>query len=176
MGDAIDNMMRFNALFNIGSRMLETLPEGTYDFTFGGNKKKVIEKWQELLFGSENKKPLYERLDQFKRNLSDPEKAEEYWDITDAQGKVHNDLLDILIPQSPNNRCSIGKITLAQSLMDKDSQAKRKLISSFAQLLASEVDEVRELAEDLMFYAYYSQYDQNTINSFFDLVPVPYRR
>ena len=176
MGDAIDNMMRFNALFNVGSKIIETLPEGTYDFTMGGNKKNVIAKWQELLFGSETKKPLYERLDQFKRNLSDPEKAEEYWDITDAQGKVHNDLLDILIPQSPNNKCSIGKITLAQSLIDKDSQAKRKLISSFAQLLASEVDEVRELAEDLMFYAYYSQYDQNTINSFFDLVPVPYRK
>jgi hypothetical protein len=168
--------MRFNALFNTGRKVLETLPEGTYDFTLGGNKQAVIEKFGEILFGSENRDPLYKRLDNLKRNLRDPEKKDEYWDIMDDEGNIHNDLLDILTPQSPNSKSSVGKITLSQSLMDKDSQSKRKLIASFAQLLASEVDEVKEIAEDLMFYAYYSQYDQNTANSFFDLVPTPYRK
>lgn len=176
IGDALDNVMRFNALFNTGRKVLETLPEGTYDFTLGGNKQAVIEKFGEILFGSENRDPLYKRLDDLKRNLRDPEKKDEYWDIMDDEGNIHNDLLDILTPQSPNSKSSVGKITLSQSLMDKDSQSKRKLIASFAQLLASEVDEVKEIAEDLMFYAYYSQYDQNTANSFFDLVPTPYRK
>jgi len=36
--------------------------------------------------------------------------------------------------------------------------------------------EIRKLAEDLAFYAYYSTYDQNTSNSFFDLVPFEYRK
>jgi hypothetical protein len=29
---------------------------------------------------------------------------------------------------------------------------------------------------DLVFYAYYSSYDQNVVNSFFDLVPPQYRK
>jgi len=44
-------------------------------------------------------------------------------------------------------------------------------MASFAQLLNSEVEEVRDIAMDLVFYAYYSSYDQNVVNSFFDLVP-----
>jgi hypothetical protein len=61
-------------------------------------------------------------------------------------------------------------------LIDKDSQYKRKLISSFAQLLNSKSEDVKDIATDLVFYAYYSAYDQNTMNSFFELVPPEYRK
>jgi hypothetical protein len=49
-------------------------------------------------------------------------------------------------------------------------------MAGFDQLLSSSDDEIRKLAEDLVFYAYFSTYDQNTVNSFFDLVPPDYRK
>jgi hypothetical protein len=44
-------------------------------------------------------------------------------------------------------------------------------MASFAQLLNSQSEDVADIARDLVFYAYYSSYDQNVVNSFFDLVP-----
>ena len=48
--------------------------------------------------------------------------------------------------------------------------------AAFGQLLEHQNEKVRKLAEDLAFYAFYSTYDQNVVNSFFHLVPAQYRR
>lgn len=177
MGCAIDNIMRFNAMFNAGVTALDELPEGSVDFTLGGNKAEVIKNWKRILFGDENTKPLYLRLGELQKNLKDSKRKWDYFDLIDEKdGSLHNDLLDILIPQAPNSKFSIGRITLATSLMDKDSQSRRKLMASFAQLLNSKSEDVADIAKDLIFYAYYSSYDQNIVNSFFDLVPPKYRK
>ena len=49
-------------------------------------------------------------------------------------------------------------------------------MAGFDQLLSSEDEEIRNLAQDLAFYAYFSTYDQNVVNGFFDLVPPDYRK
>ena len=176
MGNAIDNIMRFNAMFNGSMQLDQEAPEGSIDFTFGGNKEEIVKNWRRILFGDDNTPPLYRRLADLQKNLKNNKKKWDYFDIIDEKGELHNDLLDILVPQSPNNKFSIGRITLTTSLIDKDSQGRRKLMASFAQLLNSEVEEVRDIAMDLVFYAYYSSYDQNVVNSFFDLVPPQYRK
>ena len=177
MGNAIDNIMRFNSMFNAGVYSSEELPEGSIDFTFGRNKAEIIKNWKRILFGDEKTKPLYSRLGELQKNLKDPKKKWDYFDLIDEKdGSLHNDLLDILVPQSPNSKFSIGRITLATSLIDKDSQGRRKLMASFAQLLNSQSEDVADIARDLVFYAYYSSYDQNVVNSFFDLVPPQYRK
>lgn len=176
IGNAIDNIMRFNAMFNCSTLLDPKDAEGSIDFTFGGNKQKIIENWRRILFGDDNNLPLYRRLANLQKNLKDNKKKWDYFDIIDESGELHNDLLDILVPQSPNSKFNIGRITLATSTIDKDSNGRRKLMASFAQLLNSEVDEVRDIAEDLVFYAYYQSYDQNVMNSFFDLVPPQYRQ
>jgi hypothetical protein len=53
---------------------------------------------------------------------------------------------------------------------------KAKLIAAFSELLTSTDKEINELAHDLAFYAYFSTYDQNVRNSFFDLVPPRFRQ
>jgi hypothetical protein len=122
MGNAIDNIMRFNSMFNAGVYSSEELPEGSIDFTFGRNKAEIIKNWKRILFGDEKTKPLYSRLGELQKNLKDPKKKWDYFDLIDEKdGSLHNDLLDILVPQSPNSKFSIGRITLATSLIDKDS-------------------------------------------------------
>lgn len=177
MGNAIDNVMRFNSMFNAGINVLNELPENGIDFTFGRSKVEIIKNWKRILFGDEKTQPLYLRLGELQKNLKDPKKKWNYFDLIDEKdGSLHNDLLDILVPQSPNSKFSIGRITLATSLIDKDSQGRRKLMASFAQLLNSQSEDVADIARDLVFYAYYSSYDQNVVNSFFDLVPPQYRK
>ena len=122
MGNAIDNIMRFNSMFNAGVYSSEELPEGSIDFTFGRNKAEIIKNWKRILFGDEKTKPLYLRLGELQKNLKDPKKKWDYFDLIDEKdGSLHNDLLDILVPQSPNSKFSIGRITLTTSLIDKDS-------------------------------------------------------
>ncbi|WP_173431856.1 hypothetical protein [Sharpea azabuensis] len=59
--------------------------------------------------------------------------------------------------------------------MNVDQSEKQVLMSAFDQLLRHPEEKVRNLARDIAFYAYYSTYDTNTVNSFFDLVPFKYR-
>jgi hypothetical protein len=59
--------------------------------------------------------------------------------------------------------------------MDIAEQEKQLLTSAFEQLLSHEDLSVRRLARDIARFAYFSTYDQNTVNSFFDLVPTQYR-
>ena len=59
--------------------------------------------------------------------------------------------------------------------MHVDVQQKSVLRSAFDQLFRSPSLRIRMLAEDLALFAYYSTFDSNTTNSFFDLVPTPRR-
>jgi hypothetical protein len=59
--------------------------------------------------------------------------------------------------------------------MNLAEQQKAILVSAFEQLLSHEDINVRRLARDIARFAYFSSYDQNTVNSFFDLVPPTYR-
>jgi len=154
---------------------LKDLGEDAIDFTLGGDKSAVMNKMRVLIYGDDDNKPLYQRLHDFKRALKAENAYEKYPGIVNEDNEYSNDLIDSLIPIAPTGKVLIGQINLKVSNRDTDSNKKNKLVASFAQLLSSSIPEVRQLAEDLAFYAYYSYYDQDVRNSFFDLVPPPYR-
>jgi len=174
IGEALDNLFRFNIMFNIGKDM-RYMNENAIDLTLGGNKQAVIQKMHDLLYGSDNIKPLYKRLDTLKRALKSKNAITKYPDIVDENGEYHNDLLDALTPLSPTKNVEIGRINIKLQSRDTTTDQKSRLIASFAQLLDSSNQEVSDFAKDLVFYAYYSNYDQDVRNSFFDLVPPAYR-
>jgi hypothetical protein len=130
---------------------------------------------RDLLYGSDNVKPLYKRLYELKRALKSADAITKYPDLVDDNGQYHNDLLDALIPVSPTKNVEIGRINIRLQSRDTTTDQKSRLVASFAQLLDSANEDVAELARDLVFYAYYSNYDQDVRNSFFDLVPPQYR-
>jgi hypothetical protein len=80
-------------------------------------------------------------------------------------------MLLYLNPQPATDKFPIGRILLNESQMNTALDKKDVLMSSFYQLLVHPNKNVRMLARDVAFYAYYSTYDTNTVNSFFDLVP-----
>lgn len=174
IGEALDNLFRFNIMFNVGKDM-RYMNENAIDLTLGGNKQAVIQKMHDLLYGSENVKPLYKRLDELKRGLKSKDAVIKYPDLVDENGQYHNDLLDALIPLSPTKNVEIGRINIRLQSRDTTTDQKSRLIASFAQLLDSSNTDVSDFAKDLVFYAYYSNYDQDVRNSFFDLVPPSYR-
>lgn len=175
MAQAIDSAMRFNAMFNGAMYINEQLNPDAIDFTCGGDINKVIQTFSIILYGSDKIDPLYKRLADFKEKASDPKNAETYWDLLDENGEFVNEFLKMLVPQSPTEERPVGIISLYESLLDQDSAMEKRLISAFSQLLYSSNKEASDLAKDLVFYSYYSGYDNNTLNSFFHLVPAPFR-
>lgn len=174
IGQAIDNLFRFNILFNVGNG-LEGLNPNAIDFTMGGDRNAVINRMRNLIYGTEEQQPLYQRLYNFKASLKQEDAYEKYPGIVQEDNSYSNDLIDSLIPMAPNGKTTVGQIMLKYSNRDTDVQKKSKMVASFAQLLSSNIPEVKELADDLAFYSYYSMYDQDVRNSFFDLVPPEYR-
>ena len=148
---------------------------GPIDFTCGGNIDNVIDNIKRILFGNETEDSIFTRLQNFMVNiLNNPDSS--YAEDLVEDGKIVNELLNYLSPQSPTKEYPVGRMLLTTSQMNTDQDTKQILISAFDQLLDHNDPNVRRLARDLAFYAYYSQYDQNTVNSFFDLVPPYYRK
>lgn len=179
--NGVDNMMRFNSFMTIGPSVYKnaiTKSGSTQmiDFTMGGDMNAVVAKFQELVLGSKNKKSVFVRLAKFISQLKKDPYSEKADGLVDADGNITNDLLLYLNPQTPNDKYPIGRMLLQHSQTENKSSEERRLISAFAQLLDHPNEEVRDLARDIAFYAYFSTYDQNTSNSFFHLVPSEYRR
>lgn len=178
---AIDNVMRFNSLMSYGYTVYDKEKKKhsntrMIDFTLGGDKQAVINNVKRLLFGTDTEKSIFDRLSTLMDDIRENPYDEKYDDLVDDRGDIINDLLLYLDPQSPNSKYPIGRMFLSTSSIDTNKNTKRRLITAFDQLLRSEDEDIRKLATDLAFYAYYSTYDQNVINGFFDLVPVEYRK
>lgn len=179
--DGIDNMMRFNSFMSLGASIYknDVTKHGStnmIDFTLGGNTLAVIDKFKELVIGSKEQKSVFIRLANLISQIKKDPYSEKADGLVDADGNITNDLLLYLNPQTPNEKYPIGRMLLKNSQTENKSSEERRLISAFAQLLEHPNDEVRTLARDIAFYAYFSTYDQNTANSFFHLVPFEYRK
>ena len=147
---------------------------GIIDFTMNGNKNAVRNKFKQLVFGDNEQKSIIARLSEFQNYiLQNPESEAAEGLVED--GNIINDMLLYLNPQPPTDAFPIGRIMLNESQMNTDLDKKDVLMSSFYQLLTHPNKNVRMLARDVAFYAYYSTYDTNTVNSFFDLVPPEFR-
>lgn len=105
--------------------------------------------------------------------------------LCNPDGSIANKFLDYLNP-IVNQEGEIDRIVLSSSQMDVDAQFKDELYSAYDELLnmstTSDSPEmqklakrIRELAKDIVLYAYYSSYNNNDVNSFFDSIPLHYR-
>lgn len=196
VSEAIDNIMRYRILRNaqvISPRKGDfdyTDYAGPIDFTCGNNPQAVSENIKRLLFGDPNGKDQYSKNDLFK-NLAQVIDMLEHTDsyknpavtkfaiesgLLDIDGKLNNEFLKFLRPQTASAKFPIGRMLLAKSSFGITGQEESTLVSAFNNLLENRNPIIRRLARDLAFYAYYSAYDTNGVNSFFKFVPAKYRQ
>lgn len=180
MTNALDNIMRYNALSNYGAGMFEDVVDkfgvSPLDFTMNGDRGAVMQRMRDLIYGTSEKKDIFRRVAELKDNLRKNWDNPQYEGLVDDNGDITNELLNFLQTATETKKYKVGRFILAQSQMNTSSNTKRKLVTAFNQLLVSEDETIRQLAEDLAFYAYYASYDQNVVNSFFELVPYSLRR
>ena len=179
ISDSIDNVLRFLSLFGVGSRVIksasfkERYPDAI-DFTMGGDINSVKDKIKTILFGNKDIDNIFLRFNKLKNNMQvNPQNYPGL--INPVTLGVQNELLNYLNPISANEKSPVGRFVLSTNQMKVNQSKKQVLSSAFSQLLSYQDEEIRQLAEDLAFYAYYSSYDQNRVDAFFDLVPVEYR-
>jgi hypothetical protein len=105
--------------------------------------------------------------------------------LCNPDGSIANKFLDYLNP-IVNQEGEIDRIVLSSSQMDVDAQFKDELYSAYDELLNMSTtsdnpkmqelaERIRELAKDIVLYSYYSSYNNNGVNTFFDLTPLRYR-
>ena len=186
IGEGIDNTMRFNALLNLGYDVYKRNgglslgeAEGMIDFTCGGSLDNIIEKSKELFYGSEKTEGMsvVDRLFDFVNDIKRNPDSEYASDLIDKEtGEIQNEVLKYLQATPANQQDPIGRITLIHSQMSTDQDKKAILSSAMYQLLTHPSKKVRQLIRDVILYAYYSTYDQNTRNSFMDIVPYEFRK
>lgn len=195
ISSAIDNIMRYKILaqskvikYNKDDFDYENkIYAGPIDFTCGGDVKVVNDQMYRLVFGDPEGKTNYDRRSIFSNvallieKLQNPINDEEEElglksGLVDMDGNITNEMLNFLRPQTESDKFPIGRMLLAKSSFGISKQEESNLVSAFNELLENPVDEVRKLARDLVFYSYYSTYDQNGPQSFFNLVPAYYRQ
>ena len=197
MAQAIDNIMRFRVLLNTKTK------KGGVNFNMDRDLGKIYKNYRRLLYGysDQDMKDLEVEMANDK-SLSDHDRTvyrEHYRNsifsnlsaikefvqknpnnpilggIVNGYGEITNEFLAFIFPQAPSQEFPVGRILLARNQMEVDVQQKSVLRSAFDQLFRSPSLRIRLLAEDLALFAYYSTFDANTTNSFFDLVPTPRR-
>lgn len=105
--------------------------------------------------------------------------------LCNLDGSIANKFLDYLNP-IVNQEGEIDRIVLSSSQMDVDAQFKDELYPAYDELLNMSTtsdnpkmqelaERIRELAKDIILYSYYSSYNNNGVNTFFDLTPLRYR-
>ena len=195
ISSAIDNIMRYKILaqskvvkYNSDDFDYENkIYAGPIDFTCGGNVDVVNDQIYRLVFGDPEGKTDYDSHSIFSNvallieKLQNPVNTEEEElgrksGLVDRDGNITNEMLNFLRPQTESDKFPIGRMLLAKSSFGISKQEESSLVSAFNELLENPVDEVRKLARDLVFYSYYSTYDQNGPQSFFNLVPAYYRQ
>lgn len=195
ISSAIDNIMRYKILaqskaikYNKNDFDYENkIYAGPIDFTCGGDVKVVNDQMYRLVFGDPEGKTDYDQRSIFSNvallieKLQNPANKEQEElvrnsGLVDMDGNITNEMLNFLRPQTESDKFPIGRMLLAKSSFGISKQEESNLVSAFNELLENPVDEVRKLARDLVFYSYYSTYDQNGPQSFFNLVPAYYRQ
>ena len=176
----IDDIVRYNVFVNQGPMSLQVAREhgnnDAIDF-IGSGKDYIRQNMKRLLFGNNEEQPIFNRVANLIKDIKkNPYSKDGYLDLIDENGNISNQFLLYLSPQTANANYPVGRMLLSTSQMSVSTYTKRQLMAGFDQLLSSEDEEIRKLAQDLAFYAYFSTYDQNVVNGFFDLVPPDYRK
>jgi len=96
--------------------------------------------------------------------------------LVDRNGKITNALLEYLSPMTASQNHELGRFLLKDSSFEVGQDVKSNLRIAWMNLINHPNKTVSDFAKDLILYAYYSKYDQNTPGSFFDIVPQQYRK
>lgn len=195
LSQALDNIMRYYVLRNaIGVKYNPadfnySTFVGPIDFTCGNDIDKVQNYMHRIMFGDPNATDAYGQNDIFKNVSILLDKLQHYETkgedvknfainsgLLDMDGKLSNEFLSLLRPQTASAKFPVGRMLLAKSSYGITGQEESKLVSAFNDLLENNDPTIRRLARDLAFYAYYSSYDTNGVHSFFKFVPAYYRQ
>ena len=173
-----------SARINLGKKLFG-IKYNQVDLTCNHDKRAVTDRLRSIMYGYTIKNDNGETINMpslFTRvsNLLYALKAypEQFSDtgLIDADGNVINELLNYLNPQPANENFPYGRLLLKTPNVKLGIDTKQILVSAFDQLLSNPNEQIKALANDIAFYAYYSSYDTIGANSFFDLIPTKYRK
>lgn len=187
IGDALQNLLRYRMFATNAAKIFEQLQDDSIISDFatlasGQHEMHISEYMRYLYFGNDTEGSIFQRLSNLIEEMKqNPKKLTDtnhraFARLVDNNGNIQNDLLLYLQPILPTTNYPLGRMLLADTQMNVSSEIKSRYITAFYQLLQHTNPEIRKLAEDLVIFAYYSQYDQNAPGAFFDLVPYEYRQ
>lgn len=127
----------------------------------------------DILFGKDS---IARRLNSIKNYIRVNKDDINLMTFVDESGNITNELLNYLQAVTSNNKRNISYINTSTSTMNNSRYYEDRLRSAFYDLLTSEDNTIREFAETLVKYSFLTSYDNRTPNSFFNLVPMWYKR
>lgn len=125
-----------------------------------------------MLFGG---KSMAYRLNQIKHYITVNKDNPHLATLVNYDGTIGNEMLKYLLAILSRDDSRLKRIVTVQNSMTNDAMYENRLVSAFYDLLTSEDDKVRQFANDLVKYAFYTSYDTKTPNSFFNLVPLEFK-
>ena len=161
---------------NADARTISTIVNAMESATKGNFINEILfstgryEYLDELFFG-DNSVPR--RLLKLKTDI----KRGVYPDLINSEGRITNEFLNYLFPNLLKLNPSIEEPDTIDTRIatNLDINMQNEIIYSWEELLNHPKDEIRELAEDLIYYAFYTSGDQTNPNSFFKFVPASWR-
>lgn len=189
ISNAMDNIVRFKALEMLGEHE-------NYPIDLVRDPQSIRTTLRNILVGDPDSKDPIDRMSVFKQvqYLIDRSKSpvDGKADISDL---ANNEFLQYITPVPPtkNDKLGFGRLLLKETAVNTGLDQKDVLRSAMYDLLtydrASADDPtisqqvkdkansiVQKIAKNVVLYAYYSTYDQNGANSFFELVPLEFRK
>ena len=127
----------------------------------------------DILFGKDS---IARRLNSIKNYIRVNKDDINLMTFVDEYGNITNELLNYLQAVTSNNKRNISYINTSTSTMNNSRYYEDRLRSAFYDLLTSEDNVIKEFAETLVKYSFLTSYDNRTPNSFFNLVPMWYKR
>ena len=184
IGTAIDSIARNNILLNSKNPIKNSkdLLSGPIDFQMDGDRAAIINKLLDLIYGNSKSEDKYDHTSLFQKyanfiyNLKTGQVDDSLLDLLDEGGNIKNEFLNYLIANLPSDKFPIGRFTTKMLYMNLDPNYKQILESALYQLLTHPNKHVRRLFRDVVFYDYYSSYNNNQMNSIFDVVPVSFKQ
>ena len=189
IGRALETIMRHRSF--LYQSLQEKSKEVGIDLTCNGDENAAFNKMKTLLFGSDNEKSLAERLEQCKTILinkynsySNKNKIPDYIrQLFDDNGKLQNDFLNVVKGFVSEDKTQPSRVVLNQSAINMDQWQKSKISAAIEELrdlstISQDKEDqniikaIKRLLDDLIFYSYYSTYNNGGVNQFFDMCPV----
>lgn len=182
ISSSINAIARHNMLIN--SKVLTKSDESNYagyiDFTLNGDKDAVFNRLTDLVYGNPKSednyyhKSIFQNYANFIYKLQNGLLSDEFNDLLDDAGNINNEFLNYYISKI-DNKFQIGRFTTKTSYINVDPNQRLVLQSALHQLLTHSNKNVRRLFRDIVFYDYYSTYNNNSFSSIFDLVPIEFK-